>query len=196
MALYYLRLSYYLSCLFYILRYVVSTKYIIHMQKITNVILRTISSHSCFSTACSMLHATWQSWMETQKSLKNVIFIAHLHDISTIKTSELRQCKRFVIHLSRSRVKTCLAVAKVRYVVRNTLIYVDSNSPSSVARLSTSFSKVPAFTNRTRTVSHSRCEISSSESCSTTNYQLLTPINDNETLWMTMHKLMTVLTEK
>lgn len=143
-----------------------------------------------------MLHATWQSWMKTQKSLKNVIFIPHLQDFSTTKTSELRQHKRFFIHLSRSRVKTCLAVAKVRYVVRNTLMYVDSNSPSSVARLSTSFSKVPAFTNRTRTVSHSRCEISSSESCSTTNYHLLTPINDNERLWMTMHKLMTVLTVK
>ena len=39
-----------------------------------------------------------------------------------------------------------------------------SSSPSSVARLSTSFSSVAALTNRTRTVSHSRCEISSSES--------------------------------
>lgn len=81
--------------------------------------------------------------------------------------------QRFVIHLSRSKVKTCLAVAKVRYVVRKTLIYVDSNSPSSVARLSTNLSRVPAFTNLTRTVSHSRCEISSSESCNSTSYRFI-----------------------
>lgn len=61
----------------------------------------------------------------------------------------------------------------MRYVVRNTLIYVDSNSPSSVARLSTNFSRVPAFTNRTRTVSHSRCEISSSESCNSSSYRFI-----------------------
>lgn len=43
-------------------------------------------------------------------------------------------------------------------------MYVVSSSPSSVDRASTSFFNVPAFTNRTRTVSHSKCDISSSES--------------------------------
>lgn len=45
---------------------------------------------------------------------------------------------------------------------RKTLTKVLSSSPSSVTRASTSRSSVAAFTKRTRTVSHSRCDISSS----------------------------------
>lgn len=45
---------------------------------------------------------------------------------------------------------------------RKTLTKVLSSSPSSVIKASISRSSVAAFTKRTRTVSHSRCEISSS----------------------------------
>lgn len=45
---------------------------------------------------------------------------------------------------------------------RKTLTKVLSSSPSSVTKASTKRSNVAAFTNRTRTVSHSRCDISSS----------------------------------
>lgn len=45
---------------------------------------------------------------------------------------------------------------------RNTFTKVLSSSPSSVTKASTKRSKVAAFTKRTLTVSHSRCDISSS----------------------------------
>lgn len=56
-----------------------------------------------------------------------------------------------------------------------------SNSPSSVDNASTKRCNVAALTKRTRTVSHSKCEISSSESCeSTETYCVVSPHN----LWI------------
>ena len=66
-------------------------------------------------------------------------------------------------YLSRMRLSTCAVVAKVLKVARKTLTKVLSSSPvSEELRLSTSLSRVPAFRNHTRTVSHSRWEMSSS----------------------------------
>ena len=46
-----------------------------YTQKIINVILRMISCHPSYSTACLTLHATWQSLMtDTQKALKYIFF--------------------------------------------------------------------------------------------------------------------------
>lgn len=78
-----------------------------------------------------------------------------------LASHSLIQCRilSLLTHLLMRISKTCKGVANVLYVARNTLTQVESNSPLTVTKLSTSFSRVPALTTLIFWVSHIKCPL-------------------------------------